>query len=55
MMSEKVFKRVVIALLVMTGLVFSGARDGYTADAVIKIGCGMPHYWYRCLRRPNDT
>ena len=42
MKSARVFKRVVIALLVMTGMVFSGARDGYTADPVIKIGVGCP-------------
>jgi len=42
MKSARVFKRVVIALLFMTGLVFSGARDGYTADPVIKIGVGCP-------------
>jgi len=42
MMSANMFKRVVIALLFVTGLVFIGARDGYTADPVIKIGVGCP-------------
>ena len=42
MMCAKVYKRVLIVLLVAAGLVFSGARDGYTADPVIKIGVGCP-------------
>lgn len=42
MTSGKMFKLIVVALMVMTAIVFSGVREGYTADAVIKIGVGCP-------------
>ena len=42
MRAKPMFKRMAITLLVVTGLVFSGAREGYTADPVIKIGVGCP-------------